>query len=240
MSTTRITIVLLLLAVSQFTRAAQTNITINITINSDGSIWSDAGNGFVATGPTNSVKIASDGSPTLPFYGGIRSLLWLEQDTNDPFTIILSNKDNTNAWANIFHDNGYSLYLDSENGDSAFSLININANTGISMFSETPGALVVDISGNLSSDMLSGRKGISSLATDAAVAVSATGWTNSFAKAATAWIEGTNVTYIIANSAGTLVRTNILAAGTTLPVPLQSGGKLVVTSGTITGSATPW
>lgn len=82
--------------------------------------------------------------------------------------------------------------------------------------------------------------GFISQATDAAVNISATGWTNSFGKAATAWVDGSSATYVLYNNAGTAVRTNTAVAGTTVPIPLQSGGKFIVTAGSVSGSAVPW
>ncbi len=88
-------------------------------------------------------------------------------------------------------------------------------------------------------DMTLQSTAFSSLATDAAVAISATGWTNSYGKDAFAWAQGTNVTYVIYNNAGTAVRTNTLVAGTHILIPLQSLGKFIVTAGSTEGSAYP-
>lgn len=100
----------------------------------------------------------------------------------------------------------------------------------------------LDNLGNFTASLVvKGNNGISSSATDAAVSITATGWTNSFGKAAEVWFVGTNVTYTVANNAGTLIRTNITTTGKdTLQIILQTGGKMVVTSGTVSGSATPF
>lgn len=73
------------------------------------------------------------------------------------------------------------------------------------------------------------------------MAITATGWTNSFSKEAEVWFVGTNVTYTIANNAGTSIRTNITGTGVdTLHLLLQTGGKMIVTIGTVVGSANPF
>lgn len=73
--------------------------------------------------------------------------------------------------------------------------------------------------------------GFASTDTTAAVNGAATGWTNTFAKAATCWVDGTAVTITVKNNAGTATWTNATVFTGSLPVPLQSGGA-VVTSGT--------
>lgn len=83
--------------------------------------------------------------------------------------------------------------------------------------------------------------GFGSSATDSATPIAATGWTNTFDKNAVVYVNGTAATYTIANNAGTLVRTNSVAAGATSTAILQPNGKLIITAGTgISGSAVPF
>jgi hypothetical protein len=83
--------------------------------------------------------------------------------------------------------------------------------------------------------------GIASFATDTAVPIAVTGWTNTFGKNAVVYVNGTAATYTIQNNASTLVRTNSIAVGNTSTAILQPNGKLVITGGSaISGSAVPF
>lgn len=82
--------------------------------------------------------------------------------------------------------------------------------------------------------------GFSSSATDAAVTIASTGWTNTFGKNAVVYLDGIGLTFKVANSAGTFVYTNSVAlAGDS--VLLQPSGKIIITGGTLgVGRATPF
>lgn len=81
---------------------------------------------------------------------------------------------------------------------------------------------------------------MASRSVDAAVNIASTGWTNTYAKNATVYIDGTGLTYTVYNSAGTAIYTN---AATVIhsTVNLQPAGKVIITAGTgVTGRATPF
>jgi hypothetical protein len=80
--------------------------------------------------------------------------------------------------------------------------------------------------------------GFSSLAADAAVAISATGWTNSFGKDARVWMDGTNLTYTVYSASGSPYYTNAVAIGHDT-FKLITGEKFIVTSGAAIGVAKP-
>lgn len=80
---------------------------------------------------------------------------------------------------------------------------------------------------------------MASRSVDAAVNIASTGWTNTYAKNATVYIDGTGLTFTVYNSAGTAIYTN---AATVIhaTVNLQPAGKVIITAGSgITGRATP-
>lgn len=82
--------------------------------------------------------------------------------------------------------------------------------------------------------------GFISKATDAAVAIAATGWTNTFGKNAVVRFDGTTVTYVIYNNAGTSIYTNAVSVGHGTEI-LQPSGKIIMTAGSgISGVAAPF
>ncbi len=83
--------------------------------------------------------------------------------------------------------------------------------------------------------------GVSSKATDAAVTIAATGWTNTFGKNATVYMDSVaGITYTVYNDAGTAVYTNSVSALNST-VNLQPSGKVIITAGTLAvGRATPF
>jgi hypothetical protein len=82
--------------------------------------------------------------------------------------------------------------------------------------------------------------GFGSTATDAAVTIASTGWTNTFGKNAVVYLDGIGLTFKVYNNAGTPVYTNSVAlAGDS--VLLQPSGKIIITGGTLgVGRATPF
>ena len=81
---------------------------------------------------------------------------------------------------------------------------------------------------------------MASKATDTPVNIATSGWTNTFAKNATVYIDGTGLTYTVYNNAGTSIYTN---AATVIhaEVHLQPSGKVIITAGTgVTGRAVPF
>jgi hypothetical protein len=84
-------------------------------------------------------------------------------------------------------------------------------------------------------------QGFSSTATDAAVTIAATGWTNTFAKNAVVYMDSVaGITYTVFNNVGTAIYTNATVAlnGTVI---LQPSGKVLITGGTLgVGRATPF
>lgn len=93
---------------------------------------------------------------------------------------------------------------------------------------------------DLTAKKLSASGGVSSTDTTAAVAIDATGWTNTFGKNAVVYLDGTAVTYTVYNNAGTAVYTNA-AVVAHADIILQTSGKVIVTAGTgVSGIATPF
>lgn len=90
------------------------------------------------------------------------------------------------------------------------------------------------------SGLTSANAGFSSSAIDAPLEITATGRTNTLGKNAVARMDGTNLVYVVKNNAGTAIYTNSIAVGRATEL-LQSGGALVITSGTLTyGNVTPF
>jgi hypothetical protein len=84
-------------------------------------------------------------------------------------------------------------------------------------------------------------QGFSSAATDAAVTISATGWTNTFSKNAVVYMTGTNVTYTVFNNAGTAIYTNLTTSGVLdTSILLQPSGKVIASGTAVFGRATPF
>lgn len=79
--------------------------------------------------------------------------------------------------------------------------------------------------------------GLSSSDTTASVAISATGWTNTFGKNAAVYFDGTAMTYTVKNNAGTPVYTNT-AAVVGASVILQVNGAVVISGVGVAGRAT--
>lgn len=82
--------------------------------------------------------------------------------------------------------------------------------------------------------------GFGSTANDTAVTIASTGWTNTLGKNAQVMMDGVALVYKVADAAGTFWYTN----GTALAgaeFTLQTGGKFIITSGTLTvGRAKAW
>lgn len=83
--------------------------------------------------------------------------------------------------------------------------------------------------------------GFSSTASDAAVTIASTGWTNTFGKNAVVYMDSVaGITYTVYNNALTAVYTNGTVA-LTATVILQPAGKVIITGGTLgVGRATPF
>ena len=80
---------------------------------------------------------------------------------------------------------------------------------------------------------------IASKATDAAVAIAATGWTNTFGKNATVYFDGGNIVFTVFNNALTSVYTNAVAVSNAT-VNLQPAGKVIITGNGVAGRAVPF
>lgn len=76
--------------------------------------------------------------------------------------------------------------------------------------------------------------GFSSLATDAAVAITTTGITNNLGKLAFAYIEGTNLVFTLKDSSNTPYFTNSVVIGIQA-LPVQAGGAITISAGTASG-----
>lgn len=82
--------------------------------------------------------------------------------------------------------------------------------------------------------------GFSSTATDAAVTIASTGWTNTFGKNAVVYMDGVGLTYTVYDNALTPVYTNSVTV-VNATVILQPSGKVIITDGTLgVGRATPF
>lgn len=89
-------------------------------------------------------------------------------------------------------------------------------------------------------NVVTGVKGFSSIATDAFLAMTATGRTNTLGKNAVARFDGTNLVYVVKDNANTPVYTNSIAVGRSTEL-LQAGGAIVITSGGFTsGTVSPF
>jgi hypothetical protein len=85
-------------------------------------------------------------------------------------------------------------------------------------------------------------EGFSSTASDAAVTIDATGWTNTFSKNAVVYMDSAaGITFTVYNNAGAAVYTNSTTATAVSSVLLQPSGKVIITAGTLgAGRATPF
>ena len=93
----------------------------------------------------------------------------------------------------------------------------------------------------LATNKVTAGEGLASAATDAAVTIDATGWTNTFAKNAVVYFSGTNVTYTVFNNAGTAIYTNLNQTGMIdSSVLLQTSGKVIISGTAVFGRATPF
>jgi hypothetical protein len=88
-------------------------------------------------------------------------------------------------------------------------------------------------------DKVSSTAGFASTATTAAVTIAATGWTNTFAKNAVVYYDGTNITAKVYNNAGTAIYTNTaaLSGGSVL---LQPSGAVILSGTGVNGRAAPF
>lgn len=115
-----------------------------------------------------------------------------------------------------------------DNTDTGDTLITARTNNGATVFNV------------VASGLTTASAGFSSLATDTSVAISTTGWTNSFAKNAIVRFDGTAMTYTVYDNAGTSIYTNAVSLGHSLEI-LQPSGKIIITAGTgVTGIAAPF
>lgn len=86
--------------------------------------------------------------------------------------------------------------------------------------------------------LFTATNGIASTVPTAAVTIAATGWTNTFAKNATVYFDGTAVTATVYNNAGTAIYTNAVAITGMGTVNLQPSGKVILSGTGVTGRAT--
>lgn len=85
------------------------------------------------------------------------------------------------------------------------------------------------------------ESGVASTATNAAVTIDSTGWTNTFGKNAVVYVTGTNTTYTVFNTEGTSVYTNLTTTGVLdTSVILQPSGKVIISGTAVFGRATPF
>lgn len=127
----------------------------------------------------------------------------------------------------------FGLDIDSENYSWTFGQHYTNTAGGLSVGYNGVTSLLVNSSG-VRADL-----GFSSLATDAFLTFTSTGITNSLGKLANARFDGTAVTYVVKNNAGTPVYTNAVAVGHAFE-ELQAGGAIVITAGSgVTGTLAP-
>lgn len=87
---------------------------------------------------------------------------------------------------------------------------------------------------------VTGVSGFSSTATDAVIAFTSTGITNSLGKVGVARFDGTTITYVVKNNANTPVYTNTVSVGHATEI-IQSGGAIVITAGSgVAGTVSPF
>lgn len=139
-------------------------------------------------------------------------------------------------------DGTMSGYFEGNVGDVSFN--NFGGGTMSGTMTGNSGTAAISwtsVTGKLSGNNFPGftDNSFASRAVDAAVNIAASGWTNTYAKNATVYIDGTGVTFTVYNSAGTAIYTNA-ATVAHAKVDLQPAGKVIVTAGTgVTGRATP-
>lgn len=89
-------------------------------------------------------------------------------------------------------------------------------------------------------DLTTSTNGFASFSTTTPVNIAATGWTNTFAKNATVFADGTTMTITVKNNAGTSVYTNTLAHTGAISIPLQAGGAVIISGTGVAGRAVPF
>lgn len=130
--------------------------------------------------------------------------------------------------ANQNLDPSVSAVILANNRDSGLPLIVCLTNSSSQVFAVAPSGLTT------------ANAGFSSTATDSLAVIAATGWTNSFGKNAVVRFDGTAMTYVVYNNAGTAQYTNAVSVGHATEL-LQTGGKLIITAGTgVSGTASPF
>ena len=99
--------------------------------------------------------------------------------------------------------------------------------------------LTVTATGTRWSGLTNLTAGVGSMATDPAVNIAPTGWTNNFGKSAIVFFDGTGIIYKVKNNAGTFVYTNItlLLGGSVI---LQPNGAVTISGTSVKGRATPF
>ena len=107
-------------------------------------------------------------------------------------------------------------------------LIVARTNNGTTVFSVAGSGLASSVAGFGSTD------------TTAAVNITATGWTNTFGKNAVVYYDGTAVTAIVKNNAGTAVYTNAAALTGMSSILLQPSGAVILSGTGVKGRATPF
>lgn len=123
---------------------------------------------------------------------------------------------------------GGSVTIDAGSPNGGIAL---NAGSGSGIFLSGP----VDTFG-----IMTAHDGIGSTATDAAVSIASTGWTNTNSINFVAYFDGTTMTYTIFNGAGTSVYTNAVALTGGTTAILQPSGKVIISGTGVTGRATPF
>ena len=120
----------------------------------------------------------------------------------------------------------------------SYNRLNIDGDTGdVTFFDRIGGSIIFTLKNAGVGTALSG---FSSTATDAAVTIASTGWTNTFGKNALVYLDGVGLTFTVYNNAGTAVYTNNTALGGD-SIILQPSGKVIITAGTsVNGRATPF
>lgn len=146
-----------------------------------------------------------------------------------------------NPYQFYIHASGKDLFNFSDVGASSTALI---VDTSLS---HTSGNLVefkdnTILESWLTYDGISAStNGFASGASDSAVTIAATGWTNTFGKNAVVYTTGTNVTYTVYNGAGTAIYTNLTTTGVLdTSVLLQPDGKVIISGTAVFGRATPF
>ncbi|PYJ07330.1 MAG: hypothetical protein DMF06_16005 [Verrucomicrobia bacterium] len=119
-----------------------------------------------------------------------------------------------------------ALLLDNRN--TGLPLMTARTNNGTTVFSVAASGLASSVAGFKSTD------------TTAAVNIATTGWTNTFGKNAVVYYDGTAVTAIVKNNAGTAVYTNAAALTGMSSILLQPSGAVILSGTGVKGRATPF